>query len=951
MIIIISILLVSCHFLIDWMLSYRKFEEITHGKLKSTDLRIFDNLTQSEADVCQLVCPALLLSTPEGCKCECGDGFIYKTAESKCSSVMLPWKSRPVNLCPPTHFRCKHSADCIDPKYLCDGDNDCSDASDESYADDGPCNAKMNCTNLGEAVFRCDGNRCLRKSSLCDNIANCLDGSDENPDNCYGTTIACADTEFRCNNLQKIWKCIPKTWVCNGHADCLDHSDETDCADECIGFTCENKVCLTTDKLCDGTNDCGDGSDEKHCDLECRHDEHYCAPKGCMHVSRVCDGFVDCYDGSDEKGCDNTLPSNNRTNSSIAHVDPKLKCGDEDFACVSGLECLSKHVQCDGFFDCFDRSDELNCSEIRRRPNVGAFNESEECVHPNRLCKPNGKCVLAKQLCDRIRDCPDGSDEGGLCSEDVCSSSSDDCSFFCHSSPEGYVCSCPKNMYLKADGTHCSFEHACEHWGTCSQVCEQKGKHYKCKCRDGYTLDYDQFTCRSNNADLPYAIYSNREEIRGVDLKTFAGKNFFAPMRNTIALDFLFGSGDEPLDIFWTDVYDDKIYRGSLIDGVLRNVETVVYTGLLSVEGLAVDWIGHNLYWVDSDLCQIEVARLTGIRRRTLVAGDMSSPRAIAVDPREGLLFWTDWDKINPRVERCSMAGEYRQTIVNVEIFFGGWPNGLTLDYVQKRVYWNDAHSNSIHTTNYDGGDHHLVLRDPETLSHPFSISLFENHVYWTEWRPSSVMRANKWNGSDVTIIDRTPSQPFDIQILHSSRQPRDVTNPCGDNNGGCSHLCLLSLKLTYKCECPHMMRLAANNKMCLLNEEVLLFIMGSEIRGVDIMEPNQYTIPTISHTSLVLGPNVIDVLFKDKRLFWTDMILNEVKTAALFSGIIGTILDTDLEHLSGFAVDWIQPHLYIGSEKDGVSRILACNFRAEYVTEILGGLFSVPSIVLDPAK
>lgn len=109
------------------------------------------------------------------------------------------------------------------------------------------------------------------------------------------------------------------------------------------------------------------------------------------------------------------------------------------------------------------------------------------------------------------------------------------------------------------------------------------------------------------------------------------------------------------------------------------------------------------------------------------------------------------------------MAGEYRRTIRQVDKSFGGWPNGLTLDYAQKRIYYIDAHSDSIHTTNYDGSDHHLVIRDPETLSHPFSISLFENYVYWTDWRTNSVMRANKWNGSDVMSIDRTSSQPFGI--------------------------------------------------------------------------------------------------------------------------------------------------------------------------------------------
>ena len=67
-------------------------------------------------------------------------------------------------------------------------------------------------------------------------------------------------------------------------------------------------------------------------------------------------------------------------------------------------------------------------------------------------------------------------------------------------------------------------------------------------------------------------------------------------------------------------------------------------TGLATAEGLAVDWIAENLYWVESNLDQIEVAKLNGSYRRTLVASEMESPRAISLDPRVGMLFWTDWE-------------------------------------------------------------------------------------------------------------------------------------------------------------------------------------------------------------------------------------------------------------------------------------------------------------------
>ena len=70
----------------------------------------------------------------------------------------------------------------------------------------------------------------------------------------------------------------------------------------------------------------------------------------------------------------------------------------------------------------------------------------------------------------------------------------------------------------------------------------------------------------------------------------------------------------------------------------LINIEIVIQTGLATAEGLAVDWIGENLYWVESNLDQIEVAKLNGSYRKTLISGNMVSPRSIALDPRDGYL-------------------------------------------------------------------------------------------------------------------------------------------------------------------------------------------------------------------------------------------------------------------------------------------------------------------------
>lgn len=68
----------------------------------------------------------------------------------------------------------------------------------------------------------------------------------------------------------------------------------------------------------------------------------------------------------------------------------------------------------------------------------------------------------------------------------------------------------------------------------------------------------------------------------------------------------------------------------------LTTFDVVIQHGLATPEGLAVDWIAGNIYWVESNLDQIEVAKLDGTMRTTLLAGEVEHPRAIALDPRDG---------------------------------------------------------------------------------------------------------------------------------------------------------------------------------------------------------------------------------------------------------------------------------------------------------------------------
>ena len=153
----------------------------------------------------------------------------------------------------------------------------------------------------------------------------------------------------------------------------------------------------------------------------------------------------------------------------------------------------------------------------------------------------------------------------------------------------------------------------------------------------------------------------------------------------------------------------------------------------------------------------------------------------MALDSRLGYLFWSDWEEMSPRIERSSLAGEDRKSIFELKNIGGAWPNGLTLDYVKKRIFFLDAKTREIHAVDYEGKNHKRILRNPEYLHHPFAITVYENTLYWTDWRLSSVIKADKFTGSNVTIFHQVSVQPFDVKIMHPSRQPWDFN---GDGTG-----------------------------------------------------------------------------------------------------------------------------------------------------------------------
>ncbi|CAL8076182.1 unnamed protein product [Orchesella dallaii] len=695
--------------------------------------------------------------------------------------------------CSESEFQCVNPQHCIPSRWKCDGENDCLDGSDED-----PQLCKTGSRTCLDSDFACSRSLCIPKAWVCDDSPDCPDARDEA--DCHNAT--CTSAEFTCKN----GKCIVKHWVCDGNNDCTDNSDEEHCPPRTCtpgkDFMCKNdSSCILATWRCDGEYDCADGSDEKGCTSDhanvtsrCGKQEFECGDRiTCIHNSWVCDNDQDCPEGSDEDEVH------------CQHVN----CRPDQFQCRS-LECIPGHLQCSGSPECTDESDEENCSLY------GALGNNTRVIGSGCDRKTEfdcgSSCIPLDKVCDQKNDCGNWADEPkDKCGVNECAVANGGCSELCVDTAAGFYCECRPGFKLFGNSS-CEDIDECTIPGTCSQICTNEKGSFKCECMEGYLRDpKDHTRCKAveGHASLLFAL---RHDIRKISLDHLKMTQIVESTRSACALDYMFRTGM----IFWSDGHDGKIYKAPIDEGNAKNV--VIEDGLSNSDGLAIDWIYNHIYWTDSGRKVIAVAELDGKMRKTLIKDDLVEPRSIAVNPIDGWMYWTDWGVTPGRIERAGMDGSHREILVNTNL---KWPNGLTLDMVQGRIYWVDAKLNSISSCNFDGTSRRLILQSPEALAHPFSITTFEDYVYWTDWTNETIFKANKFTGKEVTPLlpPNTVKHVMSVHVYHAYRQP-DGENHCTPLNGRCSHLCLPAPRINARsapiaCACPDGTILTEDGQNC----------------------------------------------------------------------------------------------------------------------------------------
>lgn len=273
--------------------------------------------------------------------------------------------------------------------------------------------------------------------------------------------------------------------------------------------------------------------------------------------------------------------------------------------------------------------------------------------------------------------------------------------------------------------------------------------------------------------------------------------------------------------VFWADDVTKNIER-QCIDG--SHVTLVTNCGLYG--RIAYDWVSHILYYVSYSHSLIGAVSVTDdapIRwHRTIVQMESDSrPMGLAVHPKRGYIFWTSRKETKPQIQRANMDGS------DVRVLFQhpqvDWPETITIDHAEDRIYWVDLNLRNIQRSDCNGNNVETVIQFSGMMTTPFAVAIYHNEIYWNDRNSTSVYKMSIANRDQL-------GQPFEVAQLGSagvsivsSRFVHDIKviaesiraemNGCSGNAHRCEYICVGAPGDGYSCLCPTGMALNADGK------------------------------------------------------------------------------------------------------------------------------------------
>ena len=137
------------------------------------------------------------------------------------------------------------------------------------------------------------------------------------------------------------------------------------------------------------------------------------------------------------------------------------------------------------------------------------------------------------------------------------------------------------------------------------------------------------------------------------------------------------------------------------------------------------------------------------------------------------LLFWTDCGS-GPKIEKSSLAGENRETLVSTKIRL---PNDIAVDHTSKRLYWIDGYYDKLESIDLEGKQRKLLvqLKSHQRIIHPWSMAYLvdKNITFITDKQQDSLFEIDltSSNAPDASFVfDNSEAGEYVGQVRVTNR-------------------------------------------------------------------------------------------------------------------------------------------------------------------------------------
>ncbi|XP_006811389.1 uncharacterized protein LOC100368967 [Saccoglossus kowalevskii] len=343
----------------------------------------------------------------------------------------------------------------------------------------------------------------------------------------------------------------------------------------------------------------------------------------------------------------------------------------------------------------------------------------------------------------------------------------------------------------------------------------------------------------------------------------------------------------------------------------LPRVKTI-YTGTSSkVTDIDIDIISHNVYWIDDQYNAIVILDYEGTYHRQIITG-LDKPIGLAIDSYHGHVYWSDCSDSTPRIERCTLSGDGRETFYNIT---SGCPTGITV-HNDRLFYLDTINHHLIELNLYSDADPVVIWKDTNTPE----MSLRDVAVSVTSYILTNSANKEIIEKGGELLIKSTNGTPYAIQYI----SPQDFTDD-SCSNSSCDQLCTIDVSAPqclcgqgydliidiYSTSCQPDEMIISRSEFILANDTHILGLPGNFI---DI-QPANYLIHSISKTARVTA---IDFNWSLKTLYYSTQ--RGVYSLLLDKGHQPLRINND-ETVKALAVDWYSGNVYyVGEEGITVS-------------------------------